>query len=218
MKNINFLFERIIFLLVESCRSLNTIEKSYTVYGDKIESVTVSNRIAKSPLVIVTGRYGWSANMERIMAAQTFSNQNEHQYMLSKKTVEINPHHPIIKTIAEKITSESDEVKDSMKDLANLLYDAALLQSGFVHKTPNDFAQRIHRVVSTGLQLDHNAQSETPEEDEETETETETTEEEDDGKEDEKEETSEAEDSTSKSDDINESSEEHEADTEHDEL
>jgi len=142
------------------------------IYGDKVDSVTVSNRINKSPLVVVTGRYGWSANMERIMQAQTFTNQAEHIHMLSRKTVEINPHHPIIKTLKDKVTSgESDN--ESNKDLAYLLYDAALLQSGFIHKTPHDFATRIHRVVSSGLNLDPHAEITPDEEDDDDDEDTE---------------------------------------------
>jgi len=151
-----------------------------TTYGSKVEKVTVSNRIAKSPMVLVTGQYGWSSNMERIMAAQTFANNQDSSYMLSKKTLEINPLHPIIKELKAKV--ESDPSDKTFIDLANLLYDATLLQSGFVHKEPNDFATRIHRVVSTGLNLDPNAEAEDepePEEKEETEAETEKSSEED---------------------------------------
>jgi len=70
------------------------------VYGDRIEKVTISNRITNSPCVLVTGQYGWTANMERIMKAQTFANIDEQsQYMIAKKTMEINPYHPVIKEL-----------------------------------------------------------------------------------------------------------------------
>jgi molecular chaperone HtpG len=135
------------------------------VLGDKVEKVVVSNRIAKSPLVVVTGAYGWSANMERIMAAQTFANAQEATWMHSKKTLEINPFHPIIKELKTK--SADNPADKSITDLAQLLYDAALLQSGFVMKEPSEFAQRIHRVVATGLEIDPTAQAEAEPEEEE---------------------------------------------------
>jgi len=147
-----------------------------TTYGSRVEKVTVSNRIAKSPMVLVTGQYGWSSNMERIMAAQTFATGQDASYMLSKKTLEINPLHPIIKELKAK--TESDPSDKSLIDLANLLYDATLLQSGFAHKEPNEFATRIHRVVANGLNLDPTAEAEDEPEVEETKEEkTESTEE-----------------------------------------
>jgi len=125
------------------------------VYGSKVEKVVVSNRINKSPMVLVSGQYGWTANMERIMHAQTFANAQEATWLHSKKTLEINPFHPIIKEL--KVKSASDPSDKSINDLAALLYDAALLQSGYTMKEPNDFATRIHRVVSNGLDIDPNA-------------------------------------------------------------
>jgi len=127
-----------------------------TSLGDKIEKVVVSNRIAKSPCVLVTGQYGWSANMERIMKAQTFANSQEAHWMMSKKTMEINPYHPIIQGLKKSI--EEDATDKSLPDIANLLYDAALLVSGFQMKEPEDFASRIHRVIANELHIDPNAQ------------------------------------------------------------
>jgi len=132
------------------------------VYGSKVEKVVVSNRIATSPCVLVTGQYGWSANMERIMKAQTFGNADQQQYMLSKKTLEINPRHPIIRSLKER--SEADAEDEAVADLATLMYDAALLSSGFQMEDSNDFATRIHRVIGAGLGVDPN--EEIPEEEE----------------------------------------------------
>jgi len=128
------------------------------VYGDKVEKVTISNRIANTPCVLVTSQYGWSANMERIMKAQTFANAGEATYMHAKKVMEINPRHPIIKEL--KVKTAEDASDKALIDLANLLFDAALLQSGFSMKDTTDFATRIHRVVSSGLSLDPNAEAE----------------------------------------------------------
>jgi len=134
------------------------------VYGDKVEKVVVSNRITKTPMVITTGQYGWSANMERIMNAQTFANAQEATWLHSKKTLEINPFHPIIKELKVRSAAEADD--KSVRDLATLLYDAALVQSGFQVKEVNDFASRIHRVVASGLSVDPNAEAEVPAEEE----------------------------------------------------
>jgi len=120
--------------------------------------VTVSNRVTTSPCVLVTGEYGWSANMERIMKAQTFANTDEASYMFSKKTMEINPYHPIIKSLKDKVIANAED--KTIVDTANLLYDAALLVSGFYHKEPADFASRIHRVIAVSLDVDPEAQAE----------------------------------------------------------
>jgi len=155
---------------------LKTEYKSFTdylktVYGDKVEKVTLSNRVTQSPCVLVTGQYGWSANMEKIMRAQTFSDASKQQWMIPKKTMEINPTHPIIKSL--KTRSEKDPEDAALKDLLNLLYDAALLQSGFAMTETGDFAKRIHRVVSLGLDLDPNAEVPVEEEPESSESSTE---------------------------------------------
>lgn len=122
------------------------------VLGDKVEKVVVSSRITNSPCVLVTGQWGWSANMERIMKAQTFANNNNQQFMVSKKTMEINPRHPLIKEL--KSRSENNAEDDGLKDAATLLYDAALLNSGFSMDSAKDFASRIHRVLANNLNLD----------------------------------------------------------------
>jgi len=141
--------------------ALKTEFKDFTsflqkIYGDKVEKVTISNRVSQSPCVLVTGQYGWSANMERIMKAQTFSDSSKQQWMVPKKTMEINPRHPVIQSLKSK--SEKDAEDPALKDLVNLLYDAALVQSGFSMTDTADFAKRIHRVVSLGLDVDPNAE------------------------------------------------------------
>jgi len=141
------------------------------IYGEKVEAVTISNRIAKSPCVLVTGQYGWTANMERIMKAQTFSDNAQHQWMLPKKTMEINPRHPLIKELKKKSTEEPDD--KSLVEIANLMYDSALISSGFHMDNPADFAARINRVMSLGLKIDPNAPVDEEPEDESSESESE---------------------------------------------
>jgi len=162
------------------------------VYGDKVEKVVVSNRIAESPCVLVTGQYGWSANMERIMKAQTFANADEATWLHSKRTMEINPRHPIIKELKAKSAADAED--KSLVDVANLLFDSAVVSSGFHLKDTADFAKRLQRVVSTSLSIDPNAEVEQePEEEEKKEEEK---------KEEEKVETTEATDDTPKHDEL----------------
>ena len=120
------------------------------VLADKVEKVQVSNRIVDSPCVLVTGEYGWTANMERIMKAQALGGNNPmFGNMSSKKTMEINASHSIIKRLRTKI-NDSESVKMAA-DLIWLLYETAVLTSGFTLKKPTLFASRIHKLIDFGL-------------------------------------------------------------------
>jgi molecular chaperone HtpG len=122
------------------------------ILDKKVEKVAVSNRLTTSPCVIVTGQHGWSANMERIMKAQALRDTSTMGYMAAKKHLEINPEHPIIRTLNEKAGADAND--RSLKDLVMLLFETALLTSGFSIDDPNVHAARIHRMLSLGLGID----------------------------------------------------------------
>jgi len=122
------------------------------IYGDKVEKIAVSNRVVDTPCLLVTSQYGYSANMERIMQSQAFADNKRTSYLVSKKTMEINPRHPII--IELKKRSEESPDNEDTKDLALLMYDTALLNSGFQMEDATGFASRMYKLFKAGLSLD----------------------------------------------------------------
>ncbi|XP_071517381.1 heat shock protein HSP 90-alpha-like [Panulirus ornatus] len=131
------------------------------ILDKKVEKVLVSNRLVTSPCCIVTSQYGWTANMERIMKAQALRDTSTMGYMAAKKHLEINPDHSIIESLRQK--AETDKNDKSVKDLVLLLFETALLASGFNLDDPGIHASRIYRMISLGLGIDDEDIADIPE-------------------------------------------------------
>merc|ERR1712187_961044 len=122
-------------------------------YGKTVEKIAISNRLQNTPCVLVTSQYGYSANMERIMKSQAFSDAKKSSYLFSKKTMEINPRHPLIIELNKRV-KDKKEVPEDVKDMAMVLLDTALLNSGFHMEDSGDFSARMYRVMKSAFGLE----------------------------------------------------------------
>jgi heat shock protein beta len=122
------------------------------LFAGKVGKVTVSQRVEATPCVIVTGAYGNTANMERIMRAQTFADPSAMQQLSASRTLELNPRHPIIIELNKLVEESPDD--ESTKDLAWLMYDTALLSSGFTQQDTELFSARMHRTIAKSLNVE----------------------------------------------------------------
>merc|ERR1712048_1286112 len=133
-------------------------KKMKEILGDKVEDVLVGDRMVDSPASLVTTEYGWSANMQRIMKAQVLRDNQMTSFMVGKKKMEINPDHAIMVELRKKFEANASD--RTVKDLVWLLFETAMLTSGFTLEDPVVFASRIHKLIKLGLSLDEDDEDE----------------------------------------------------------
>merc|ERR1712066_849457 len=147
--------------------------------GVKIEKVELSKRLTDSPVVVVTSQFGYSAQQEKIMKAQAFQNKEQISTMAGRKTLEINPNHPVVIDLLSKVKADKGDA--SAMDTAQVLFQTALIESGYDIADPSALVSRVYRLMSKELGVDPDAplkEVEVPEDEEEAEEERETDEEE----------------------------------------
>jgi len=138
--------------------------------GVKIEKVEISKRLTESPVVVVTSQFGYSAQQERVMKAQAFQNKDQLSMMSGRKTLEVNPQHPVIVDLLAKVKANKEDA--SALDTAQVLFQTALIQSGYDIADPSALVNRVYRLMSKELGVDPDAplkEIEVPEEEEEAE-------------------------------------------------
>merc|ERR1712137_1536584 len=138
--------------------------------GVKIEKVELSKRLTDSPVVVVTSQFGYSAQQEKIMKAQAFQNKDQIGMMSGRKTLEVNPNHPVVVDLLAKIKADKDDA--TAVDTAQVLFQTALIESGYEITDPSALVNRVYRLMSKELGVDPDApikEVEVPEEEEEEE-------------------------------------------------
>jgi heat shock protein 90kDa beta len=119
--------------------------------GKEVEKVTISNKLEDDPVFILTSQYGYSAQMEKINRAQAFANQEKAaSYMLAKKTLELNPHHPVIKEMLQRVKAD-ENADEETREYGTLLYNMALLNSGFLIENPTEFIVPMQKLLKVGF-------------------------------------------------------------------
>merc|ERR1711976_1146787 len=138
--------------------------------GVKIEKVEISKRLTDSPVVVVTSQFGYSAQQEKVMKAQAFQNKDQLSMMSGRKTLEVNPNHPVVADLLAKVKADKEDV--AAKDTAHVLFQTALIESGYEIADPSALVNRVYRLMSKELGVDPDAplkEVEVPEEEEEAE-------------------------------------------------
>merc|ERR1712224_135241 len=138
--------------------------------GVKVEKVELSKRLTDSPVVVVTSQFGYSAQQEKIMKAQAFQNKDQIQMMSGRKTLEINPNHPVVVDLLSKVKADKED--KAAVDTAQVLFQTALIESGYEIADPSALVNRVYRLMSKELGVDPDSpikEVEVPEEEEEAE-------------------------------------------------
>merc|ERR1712110_694867 len=140
--------------------------------GVKIEKVEISKRLTESPVVVVTSQFGYSAQQEKVVKAQAFQNKEQLSMMSGRKTLEINPNHPVVADLLSKVKADKSDA--AALDTAQVLFQTALIESGYEIADPSALVNRVYRLMSKELGVDPDAplkEVEVPEEEEEEEAE-----------------------------------------------
>jgi molecular chaperone HtpG len=127
-------------------------EKIKTILENKVMNVRLSDKLSDNPCVMVSDKYGWSANMERIVKSQALRNNQMMDHMTGRRIMEINPEHPILKSLKTRL-EDADREKE-VKNIIEMLYETVLIDSGYVVEDPSKYAQKIYRLISLGLSGD----------------------------------------------------------------
>merc|ERR1712157_377300 len=138
--------------------------------GVKIEKVEISKRLTDSPVVVVTSQFGYSAQQEKVMKAQAFQNKDQLSMMSGRKTLEVNPNHPVIADLLAKVKADKEDA--AAMDTAQVLFQTAIIESGYEIADPSALVNRVYRLMSKELGVDPDAplkEVEVPEEEEEAE-------------------------------------------------
>merc|ERR1712083_516409 len=138
--------------------------------GVKVEKVEISKRLTDSPVVVVTSQFGYSAQQEKVMKAQAFQNKDQLSMMSGRKTLEVNPNHPVITDLLSKV--KADKTDAAAMDTAHVLFQTALIESGYEIADPSALVNRVYRLMSKELGVDPDAplkEVEVPEDEEEAE-------------------------------------------------
>merc|ERR1712032_979548 len=138
--------------------------------GIKVEKVEISKRLTESPVVVVTSQFGYSAQQERVMKAQSFQNKDQINLMSGRKTLEVNPNHPVVVDLLNKVKGDKED--KAALDTAQVLFQTALIESGYEIADPSALVNRVYRLMSKELGVDPDApikEVEVPEEEEEEE-------------------------------------------------
>merc|ERR1711967_190523 len=138
--------------------------------GVKIEKVELSKRLTESPVVVVTSQFGYSAQQEKIMKAQAFQNKDQFGMISGRKTLEVNANHPVVVDLLAKVKADKEDA--AALDTAQVLFQTALIESGYEIADPSALVNRVYRLMSKELGVDPDApikEVEVPEEEEEAE-------------------------------------------------
>lgn len=124
------------------------------VLKEEILKAEVGERLSSTPCALITSKFGWTGNMQRIITSQTHSKSNDvnrEYYLSQKKTLEINPRHPLIKELLRRVQADPEDAQ--AKNIANMMFKTATLRSGYMLKDTVDFAKTVEEMMRATLDI-----------------------------------------------------------------